>query len=87
MQINAAPRPQKIYAGGALMLRAAKAVCKNKKRLLKQSLNIHFRLSDSTCDFAGTKATSTCINPFGRAVDNSLHSLNVGLPGSVRTSV
>lgn len=45
------------------------------------------RSSDSTCNFAGTKATSTCINSLGRAVHYSLDPFNVGLPSSVGTSV
>ena len=48
---------------------------------------ISVRSSDSACNFAGTKATSTCINSLGRAVHYSLDPFNVGLPGSVWTSV
>lgn len=45
------------------------------------------RSSDSACNFAGTKATSTCINSLRRAVHYSLDPFDVGLPGSVGTSV
>ena len=55
-------------------------------RRMRQPTNI-LRSSDSACNFAGTKATSTCINSLGRAVHYSLDPFNVGLPGSVWTSV
>ena len=43
--------------------------------------------SDSSCDLTGTKATGANVHSARSAVDDSLNSFNIGLPGSVGTSV
>ena len=65
------------------MRRADKTKTAKKLRHRKNSAVNILRSSDSACNFAGTKATSTCINSLGRAVHYSLDPFNVGLPGSV----
>jgi hypothetical protein len=44
-------------------------------------------ISDSTGNLTGTEATGAGVNPTRSAVYESLNALNVGLPGSVGTSV
>ena len=43
--------------------------------------------SDSTLDLIGTEASGTSVHMARSAVDHSLNALNVGLPGTVGTSV
>ena len=42
---------------------------------------------DGAGNLAGTKATAANVNVAGLSVNDSLNSHNIGLPGSVRTSV
>jgi UDP-N-acetylenolpyruvoylglucosamine reductase len=43
--------------------------------------------SDSALNLVGAEASGTCVNMAGSSVDHSLNALNVGLPGTVGTSV
>ena len=43
--------------------------------------------SDSPLDLVGTEASGTSVHMARSTVDNSLNALDVGLPGSVGTSV
>ena len=42
---------------------------------------------DSSGHFAGTQATGAGVHALGSAVDNRLHPLDVGLPGTVGATV
>ena len=42
---------------------------------------------DSALDLAGTEATGTCVHMARSTIHNSLNTLDVGLPGTVGTSV
>ena len=42
---------------------------------------------DSALDLAGTEATSTSVHMARSTIHNSLNALDVGLPGTVGTSV
>jgi hypothetical protein len=44
-------------------------------------------ISDSALNLVGAEASGTCVNMAGSSVDHSLNALNVGLPGTVGTSV
>jgi hypothetical protein len=44
-------------------------------------------ISDSALNLVGAEASGTCVNMAGSSVDHSLDTLNVGLPGTVGTSV
>ena len=43
--------------------------------------------SDGALNLVGAEASGTCVNMAGSSVDHSLNALNVGLPGTVGTSV
>ena len=43
--------------------------------------------SDSAGNFAGTEAVSAHIHVLGRAIDDCLHALDVGLPGAIGAAV
>ena len=43
--------------------------------------------SDSTLDLIGAEASGTSVHMAGSSIDNSLDPLDVGLPGTVGTSV
>ena len=42
---------------------------------------------DGALNLVGAEASGTCVNMAGSSVDHSLNALNVGLPGTVGTSV
>ena len=42
---------------------------------------------DSALDLVGTEASSTDVHMARRTVDDSLHTLHIGLPHTVRTSM
>ena len=42
---------------------------------------------DRSGNFTGTQTPGTNIHMAGRAIDHCLHALDIGLPGTVRTSV
>ena len=44
-------------------------------------------LLDSTLNLVGTEASGTCVHMARSTVDNGLDPLNIGLPGTVGTSV
>ena len=43
--------------------------------------------SDSALNLVGAEASGTCVNMAGSSVNHSLDTLDVGLPGTVGTSV
>ena len=48
---------------------------------------MHQLRSDGSGHLAGTKAAGAGVNALGGTVDDRLHSLHIGFPGSVGTSV
>ena len=62
-----------------------------KRKKPKANLRLIFFLvffsSDRSGDLAGTQAAGAGVNPAGGPVDDRFHSLYVGLPGSVGSSV
>ena len=49
--------------------------------------HLQSRQSDSAGDFARTEAMSAHVDMLGGAIDNRLHTLDVGLPGTVGAAV
>ena len=62
---------------------------RDKKRALDDPVLFRFRSCqlDSAGDFARTEAMSAHIDVLGGAVDNCLHTLDIGLPGTVGAAV
>ena len=46
-----------------------------------------FPLSDRAGNFTGTQTPGTNVHMAGRTIDDCLHALDVGLPGTIGTSV
>ena len=43
--------------------------------------------SDGALNLVGAEASGTCVNMAGSSIHDSLNALNVGLPGTIGTSV
>ena len=61
----------------------------NKKPHEKSSVRTHraFHHSDCAGNLTGTQTAGTNIDMAGRTIDDSLHALDVGLPGTIGTTV
>ena len=57
------------------------------KKIPDKKSGIAVCTSDRSCDLAGTHTPGTNIHMAGRAVDNCLHTLHIGLPGTVGAAV
>ena len=61
-------------------------IYKKKKHCFRSASNLFGRL-DRAGNLTGTQTAGTNIDMAGRTIDDSLHALDVGLPGTIGTTV
>ena len=59
----------------------------NKNAAENQQRNYMPGKSDGALNLVGAEASGTCVNMAGSSIHDSLNALNVGLPGTIGTSV